>query len=290
MFRSVAGWAFGFSVTVLLIALWGRAVVVDTDALTESLSHMADSRVLREVLSVWVEDEFADTGYPPQLLKPAVKLSLDASATVAAMEEFLDDVVKAAASSDPAGSTVDVAALLTPAVPEVTAGLSQSGVPADSADVAEVVASFDPMVIRQPGAPSYVGPESPAATRLGTAAMLAMIGMVVFGYGSAIASEDRIAAVRSLFSRVAVGGLGFSILLLIGSWIIDPDGGRAPILETISAIASSKWLLPLQIGLVAAVAAGLIYFGRRILRRMAVSRLADGVPEQPDEQRLTKSS
>ncbi|HEU4895472.1 MAG TPA: hypothetical protein VFT85_06515, partial [Acidimicrobiia bacterium] len=146
-----------------------------------------------------------------------------------------------------------------------------------------------PMVIREPGSSALVGPESAAATRLGTASLLAVVGIISFGYATVASSQDRITAVRELFTRVAVGGLGFAILLLIGSWITDPRGGRAPVPETISLITSSKWMIPLQIGLYAGAVAAGIYAGRRWLRRGEESPSQDGPPTPQAERDLSRS-
>jgi hypothetical protein len=282
-------WAFGFSVTVLFIALWGRAVVVDTDKLAESLVPLSDAGAVVDVFAGWIADELVDSGYEPEVVDPAVDYMLQSSATAGALDAFVGDVVRAAATSNPEGSTVDMSSLLAPAVPEVTAGLTDLGFPAEEPEIASVVAGLDPMVVRQPGTSAFIGPASPAATRLGTAALLAVLGMATFGYFSVVSSEDRITAVRGLFTRVAVGGFGFSILLLIGSWITDPRGGRAPVSETISGVASSKWLVPLQVGLVAAVIAGSIYVTRRWLRREEAIHSGDEPPTQPEERPLSRS-
>jgi hypothetical protein len=270
-------------VTILFIALWGRAVVVDSESLAESLAPLADSALVGGVVADWMTDELVDSGYSPEVADPAVDFALQSSATAAAMDGFVADVVRAAASSDPSGSSVDVATLLAPAVPEVTTSLAEMGLPTSETDVRSVVSSLDPMVIRLPGASALVGPESPAAARLGTASLLALLGIISFGYATVASSTDRIAAIRELLTRVAVGGMGFAILLLIGSWITDPRGGRAPVPETISHIASSKWMVPLGVGLTAGVAAFAIYAGRRWLRRGARYRSPAGLPTSREE-------
>ena len=288
-FRATAAWAFGFSVTVLFISLWGRAVVVDTDSLAESLAPLGDSALVGGLVADWMTQELIEAGYSPEVADPAVDSTLESSATAAAMDGFVADVVRAAASSDPSGSSVDVSSLLAPTVPEVTTSLSELGLVTDPDEVRTIVSGLDPMVIREPGSTALIGPESPAATRLGTAALLAFVGIVSFGYATVASSEDRIAAVRELFTRVAVGGLGFAILLLVGSWITDPRGGRAPVPETISHITSSKWVVPLQIGLFAGAVAVGIYAGRRWLRRGEGSRSQDEPPTPQAEPDLSRS-
>lgn len=275
--------------TILFIALWGRAVVVDSESLAESLAPLADAALVGEIVADWMTHELVDSGYPRDVADPAVDAALQSSATAAAMEGFVADVVRAAASSDPSGSSVNVASLLAPAVPEVTTSLAEMGLATKESDVRSVVSSLDPMVIRRPGTSALVGPESPAAARLGTASLVALLGIISFGYATVASSADRIAAVRELLTRVAVGGMGFAILLLIGSWITDPRGGRAPVPETISDIASSKWMVPLQVGLAAGVAAAAIYVGRRWLRRGARFRSPDGPPTPREERDPSQS-
>lgn len=287
--RSTTSWAFGFSLTILLIALWGRAVVVDTDRLADSLAPLSGSGAVVDVFAGWISDELIESGYAPELVDPAVNQMLGSTVTADALDSFVGEVVEAAASTDPAGSSVDMAALFAPAVPEMAAGLTTIGITAQASDVAPVVAGLDPMVIRGPDAPAWVGPASPAATRLGTAALLATVGLIAFGYLSVATSEDRVTALRGLFSRVAVGGFGFAILLVIGSWVTDPRGGRAPISQTVSAIASSKWMVPVQVGLAAAAVAGAIYAGRRLVRREEESRLPVEPPTPPAERPLSRS-
>lgn len=275
--------------TILFIALWGRAVVVDTEKLAESLVPLSDAGAVVDVFAGWMSDELVESGYDRDVVDPAVDYMLQSSATASALDAFVGDVVRAAATSNPEGSAVEVSSLLAPSVPEVTAGLNGLGFPAEEPDVAAAVAGLDPMVVREPGTSAFIGPASPAATRLGTAALLAVLGMATFGYLSVAASDDRIGAVRGLFTRVAVGGFGFSILLLIGSWITDPRGGRAPVSETISGVASSKWLVPLQVALVAAAAAVSIYVGRRWLTQEGANRSPDEPTTPPEERPLSRS-
>lgn len=271
MARSVVGWAFGMAVTVLFLALWGRAVVVDTDALAESLSPLAGSGIVEEYLSDWMSEEMLESGADHELVEPTVDYFFSASSVADTLDQLVVEVVHAAASPDPGGSAIDMAALVGPAVPEVTVGLDGLGYPVPETAVADVVEGFDPLVIRQPGSSPLIGPGSPTAARLGTAALLAALAMVGFGLGFLALSEDRMGAVRSLTTKVAVGGLSFAVFLRLGSWVLDPRGGRAPVPEALSALARSKWAEPLQIALVAGIIATAIYVGRRLIRRGEVS-------------------
>ena len=280
---SVAGWAFGFAVTILLIALWGRAVVVDTEALGESLSPLAESQTVVDIFTDWMTEEMLDAGVDPVLVAPTIDDFLESSKAAGTMGLFVSEVIEAAASSDPADSSVDMEALLTPTIPEVSAGLTAAGIPISETVVTSIVDDLSPLVIREAGAVPWVGPDSPAASRLGTAAALAGVAMLVFGYMVVVVSADRVAAVRGLFTRVAVGGFSFAILLQVGSWVLDPNGGRAPVANTLSSLAGSNVVVPLLVGLGAAVVGGGIYLARRVLRRVAASRSAIAQATRPED-------
>ena len=285
MARASIGWAFGMTVTILFLSLWGRAVVIDTDTLAESLSPLAGTSIVSDMLGGWMADEMVDAGADPDLVEPTIDYYFQSSGIGDALDQLVVEMVYAAGSTGPEAATIDMAALFRPAVPELTLGLSQMGHEVTQEEVAAVVAQFDPLVIRQPGADPIVGPRSPTASRLGTAALLALVAMIGFGAVFAFLSDDRIWAVKSLLTRVAVGGLSFAVFLRVGSWVLDPAGGRAPVQQTISELARSKWLVPLEIALVAAVAAGGIYFWRRRVRLEEVTRSPDGSPTpQPEQQ------
>jgi len=287
--RSSFGWAFGMAVSVLFLALWGRAVVADTDALSESLSPLASSATVTEFLGDWMAEELTESGADPATVRPTVDFFFGTSSVGDTIDQLVGEVVHAAASPSPEGSHIDMAALIGPTVPELTTGLSGLGFPVAEAEVADVVAGLDPLVIRQPGSDAMVGPNSPTAARLGTAALLATLAIIAFGFGVVALSEDRLGAVRGLATRVAVGGLSFAVFLRLGSWVLDPSGGRAPVRATVSELAGSKWMVPLEVAAVAAGIAGTIYLGRRWLRRRGVFPPVDG-PATPTRERERSQS
>ena len=266
-FRSTLGWAFGVAVSVLFLALWGRSVVTDTDTLAESLSPLAHSATVTDFVSGWMAEELVESGADPATVRPTVDFFFETSSVGDTLDQLVGEVVHAAASANPGGSTINMADLVGPTVPELTEGLVGLGYPVSEGEVSDVVARLDPLVIREAGARPVVGPNSPTAARLGTAALVAFVGIIVFGFGVVRLSEDRLVAVRGLLTRIAVGGLSFAVFLRLGSWVLDPSGGRAPVQATLSELAGSKWMVPLQVALVAGTIAGTIYLGRRWFRR-----------------------
>ena len=265
--KSSLVWAFGMSVSILFLALWGRAVVVDTDSLAESLAPLAESNIVRDYLADWMAEEMIDSGADPSIVEPTVANMFESSSVGEALDQLVGEVVRASSAVDQAGSRIDMAGLFNPTVPELTLVLSGLGYPVTEAEVSDVVSGLDPLVVRQPGSEAIVGPNSPTAARLGTAALLAFVGLIGFGLAVVALSEDRVAEVRSLLNRIAVGGFSFAVFLKLGSWVLDPTRGRAPVRTTMSSLAGSKWLVPLQVALVAAAVAAAIYVGRRWLRR-----------------------
>jgi hypothetical protein len=265
--RSTLAWLFAVSLSVLLLALWGRSVVADTDTLADSLAPLSESSLVSRYLTTWMTEELIGSGVEPEQVMPTIEQFLASSAVGSTLDQFVVEVVEAAASVDPNGSSVEMAALVSPAAPDIAAGLTALGEPVTEPEVAEIVTTLDPLVIREPGARALVGHGSVTVARLGTAALLAVLAMSIFGYGFVALSEDRLGALRDLANRLALGGLSFAIFLRLGSWVLDPEGGRAPVQSTLSALAGSKWAVPLQMALLGGVLAGVIYVVRRTLRR-----------------------
>lgn len=245
----LAAFLFGLSSTVLLVALWGRAVVVDTDDLARSFRPVAQSRVLEERVVEWLEGELGALGVGGPIATEVVEAVLARPEIDPVMEDLLSGLVVAASSSDPAGSSVNVGEVLMPAAGLITEELIRQGIPVSEPQVAAALSNLDPLVILEPEQPPMVGSASPAAVRLGTATALGVAGMMIGGVGYSALSPDRVRAVRNLLTRFAVGAISFAFLLRAGSWILDPSGGRAPLGSALSRLALSKWLLPLGIGL-----------------------------------------
>lgn len=287
--RGVSAWVFGFASTIFLIAMWGRAVVIDVDSLSEAAAPLSDSSLVVGLFTDWLDAELAAADVDPETSLLVRQDILSRSSVATAMGEFAGELVTAAATPDPEGTSVDVAGLLRPAVPDITSALVSAGIPVPESQVASVVSGIDPLVVRGPGTVPYLGPASHTASRLGTAAVLSLVVMVVAGWAAVASAEDRIAETRGLLSRVALGSLSFSILLKAGSWVLDPRGGRAPFAESAALVADAKWLVPLGIALATGAAAGAIWGVRRYLRRGAGSPMPDESPKRRASGQLIRS-
>jgi hypothetical protein len=269
---------FGLASTVLLVGIWGRAVVVDTNELADTLSPLAAGDMVSDRLATWLEAELVNAGVDGVGAAVAADQVLAHPSVGPVLEELVAEGVEAAASGDPSGGTVDVAAILLPASGQITTGLNEAGVPVTNEQVETALARLDPLVIRDASDQPFVGASSPLAANLGTAAMLGALLMLFAGTAYIVMSIDRMRAFRALLTRFALGALSFAVLLRLGSWLVDPEGGRAPFRESFALLANSKWMVPLTIGLVAMAAAIVFRVFRRRVRPVAASRSEDGRP------------
>ncbi len=277
----ISGWLFGLASTVLLVGLWGRAVVVDTDELAQTLSPLAASDMVADRLADWLETELVDAGMDGASATDAAGEVLTHHAVGPLLEDLVAEGVGAASSSDPSGGTVDVGALLQPASGEITAGLTAAGLAVTEAEVSSALADLDPLVIRGAADRPLIGESSPLASTMGAAVWLGALLMTVSALAYTTSHRDRLRALRSLLNRFALGALSFAVLLKIGGWLVDPAGGRAPVGETLALLADSKWMLPLSLGLTSFFCAGIVWLFRKRVTPVAVS---PSQPEQPIRQ------
>jgi hypothetical protein len=223
--------------------------------------------------------ELVETGVPPGAAESATEAALVTDEVKSALETLVVKVVDAAGTSGGVPASVDVATTLQPAVPSVTAALVGTGLDLTESQVSAVVARIDPLIIGQVDQPPIVGGESKLARRLGTAALLAVLFQLIFGSVYVLAAPDRVRRARTLLSRFALTGLSFAVLLRLGSWVLDPAGGRAPVSESLSLLAGSKWALPGLLG----AAAALVAFFSWLFRVGTVEFRPVAIPLEPAE-------
>ena len=266
--RGAGGWVFGLAVSVFLIGMWGRTVVSDSDTLSEAARPLAGTSQVASVVSNWLRDEMIDAGVPSGTAGDAAREVVSTPALGEAMRRLVFEVTRAAASPGPGEAVVDAAGILEPAVPDIAAALSvAAGVPFDEATVERTVGSLDPIVVVAEGEKRAIGPSSPAASRLGVAAVLALAVIVVVGWSLVATSDARLLETRRPLNRIALGALSFSVMLRLGSWVLSPEAGRAPVSEALSVIAESKWTVPFVTALIAGALALVVHETKRSLKR-----------------------
>lgn len=258
-------WVYGMSVTVTLISLWGRAVVVDTGLLATAAEDAAGAGPISGQIENWLARQLADV--PVLSVTTADDVAADLVADPAlqsTLDALVGAVVMAAAAPD-GEAEVDVAGLLAPAVPTITEHLAGSGVPVAESVVADYISSLDPLVVRDEGEEPVIGRRSSTARSLSIATAIGAIVMLVSGAGAVRMAEDRRVMLRSLSNRLALGALGYAVIFQLGSWILDPGGGQAPVRSGMARLVGAKLWLPL------AVAAGATGAGWLLRRRRPVS-------------------
>ena len=196
---------FGLASTVLLVGIWGRAVVVDTNELADTLSPLAAGDMVSDRLATWLEAELVNAGVDGVGASVAADQVLAHPSVGPVLEQLVAEGVEAAASGDPDGGTIDVAAILLPASGQITTGLNEAGVPVTNEQVEAALARLDPLVVRDPTDQPLVGASSPLAANLGTAAMLGALLMLIAGTAYIVMSMDRMRAFRALLTRFALG-------------------------------------------------------------------------------------
>lgn len=276
--RGALGWAFGLAVTIFLISMWGRAMVVDSETLAQSLSPLGSSAPVVDLLTEWIGEELVGNGADSGAVDNAVAVAVGHPDVAAALDRLVAEMVLAAAAPGPGEAVVDVGAFLRPVAGQIAEAVAGStGTPVTPGDVVAVLDRLDPFVVRAEGAQPQIGPRSPIAGRLGTAAILAVVAAGLFGVGAVRLSDDRPLALKGLFIRVALGALSFAVLLRIGSWVVSPTGGRAPIASTMAALLHAKWMVPMTVALVAGVGVAVLWLIRRLRDQPAAS--VEPVPE-----------
>lgn len=273
-------WVYGMSVTVTLISLWGRAVVVDTGLLTAAAEDAAGASPISRQIEAWLARQLADVPLLSVTTADDVAADLVAEPALQATLDALVGAVVAAAAAPAGEAEVDVAGLLAPAVPTITQGLAASGVPVSEPVVAEYVSSLDPLVMRDEGEEPVIGRRSGTARSLSIATAIGAVAMLVSGAVAVWMAEDRRLMLRSLLNRLAIGALGYAVIFQLGSWILDPGGGRAPLRSGIARLVGAKLWLPLV------VAAGAGGAGWLLRRRRSLSdrgKAAGGEAHHPGE-------
>lgn len=244
-------WLYGISTTIFLFSIWGRAVVSDTELLSDAASRAANSELVSSRVETWFESVLVRAGLGDAsgtLSELIVAVPEVRSATA----DLMGELVRAAAEPADDPVVIDVASAYRPAVPAVASTLARAGAPVGQEQVEAAVAELDPLVIEpEPDQPPAVGPRSNAARSLTVATLVALGSMVVSGGGAVMASRERQTMFRSLLNRLAVSGFTYFVFFQISAWVLDPRRGRVTIRGSAAEIVGSKLWIPLAVGAIA---------------------------------------
>lgn len=228
-------WAFGFATTLLLIGAWGRSASADQATLAAATRAVIDADLLENRIVEWIGDGLVGNDLPAATVAAVVDQTLTTPQVDAAIDGLIEEAVAAMLAEPGRHPTIDVATALSPAVPVVAA---EMGVPEQV--VATAIAGIEPLDLGNEAAAQVSETAAGVHSFLTWIVVLAGGAMVVLGTASVWLSDDRRAMVRGLLVRVALSALSFALLFRVGGWLIDPHGGRSPVLAGSSIVLRSN--------------------------------------------------
>lgn len=263
-------WVFGIATTVALISVWGRAVAGDTALLSSAAAEASSARIVADRVESWIVEAFDGSAGAPGV----VSVAMTRPEVETAVSGLIEDVVVAASMPSEAVA-VDVAGHLAPLAPLIAAEADQMGVPLSVAEVEAGITSIEPLTITSGTGRPLVGPASDVSRAFYLATAAALVLMAITGSGAMALSDDRRAMFRALLNRVALSGLSFAVITRLGSWVLDPGGGRSPARTALAELVGSKAWIPIAVALVVGAAA--VAVGRnQVVRPEAVSPTTPG--------------
>lgn len=268
-------WVFGLSTTLLLVGLWGRAVVADDDTVARSTEAALSTEVVTDRVYDWIGDGLAASVGITDAEADHVLREVEAyPGAVTAIDTLIESVVAALIAPPGQDTTVDVAAALMPVVPDVVAELEAAGLAVSPGQVEQAVESLDPVELDAGEAVSVGVVTEQARSVLTLGVLIAAAMLVLSGAGAIALSEERWPTLRSLLTRVAFSALSFAVLFRLGGWVLDPDGGRSPLRRSGAILVESNLGVFLAIGVTAALLASVIWLVRRPARRRLANESA----------------
>ena len=288
--RRVAAWlllyAFGLSLTTLLVGVWGRAVSGDEEALATGVRAAVATELVAERVETWLAEA---AGGIPEIEAAATLERVVATPEVAvAVDVLVEAIVEGAVAEPGRSATVDVAAALAPVGRVMAEELSGAGVEVAAEDVTAALSGLEPIVL---DASAQVAGVATTARGVLTVAALAATGVAaVTGGLSVYLADDRIRMARTLLLRVAVAAMTFVLFARIGAWALDPGGGRSPVAAGGAALLRSHTGILMAImaaGALAGSGLGVFAVRRRRTGLVAVDGTFEGDDEPTSERVLT---
>jgi len=256
-------WIFGLSTTLLLVGLWGRAVTVDDDTIARSTEAALSADLVTERVYDWIGSGLASTtGITDAEADQVLEEVRAHPAAAGAIDTLIDDVVRALIAPPGADSSIDVAAALTPLVPQVVSELEEQGIEVPAGAVEAAVQDLDPVALDTGEAVSVGVVTDQARGILTRGVVIAAVMLTIAGVAAVSLSEDRWPMIRSLATRVSFSALSFAALFRIGGWALDPDGGRSPLRQSGSILVESNLHVFLIVAAIAAAVAAAIWLIR----------------------------
>ncbi len=275
---SMVLWAFGLATTLLLVGLWGRAVTHDQVTVQESARSVVNAEVASDRIFSWIEDGVASsTEIDPLTTKRVISGLRGHPEVEGAVGALVDQFVGALFSEDGGDPQVELTDTLAPVIPLVVSGFAAYDVPIDEALVSAALVEAETIDLGSGDVADVARVVDSARALLSLIVVLSAVILAVTGSTAVWLSDDNLAMVRTLATRVVLSALSFAVLFRVGSWALDPNGGGSPLARGGSILLGSNSDVFFVVAFAAAaVASGVGWFVWR-KRRLA------GRPLPPSE-------
>lgn len=253
-------WVFGLATTIVMLSLWGRAVVSDQESLADSASAVVSSGFVEARIERWLGDaldEATDLGDERAAL--SARRIVSDPAVDAVIEGVARDLVAGALDPNASEVRLDLDEIIAPVLPTIAGVLADEGVPLDAAGVVAAVADTPDVVFSTAAVEETASAVADSRAAMSIAVVVGLLVMSVSGAGAVVLSEDRRRQLRILATRLAVSGLTFAALLRLGAWAVDPSGGRSPV----AVLLTGQIWVPLGVAAVGAVLGAIAWSQRR---------------------------
>ena len=263
---SVVLWTFGLATTLLLVGLWGRAITHDRPTMQASVRSVVDAEIAGNRISSWIEDGIiSSTDIGPETAEQVVSDLRKHPEVEAALGSLVDEFVGALFTAEGEEATLELRDALAPVVPLVASGLADHDIPVDESVLAAALAEADAIDLDTGDAAAVARVVDNARSVLTLIVVLSALTLVMTGLAAIWLSDERLAMVRTLATRIVLSSLSFAVLFRIGSWVLDPERGGSPIGGGGSMLLRSNADVFVVIALGAAVVSG--GFGWLVRRR-----------------------
>jgi len=272
-------WAFGLATTLLLIGAWGRVTSADQTAIGDTAAAVIGTEEVSTRVTDWLAGGLAE----------ATRLSdADVRTALAELQESpqargaTDQIVRAAVAALLAGpgesTEIDIGSVLAPLAPLIAAELTERGTAVGAAEITTALSAVGPIALDTAEAGSFAATAARVEGFLTVVVVMAATALVVLGGVAVGLAEERVKMVRNLATRVALSAISFALLFRIGGWVLDPGGGRSPVMAGGSVLVRANGQIFVILGAGAGVlAAGISWYLSR--RRLPVPPLDDDTRE-----------
>ena len=263
-------WVFGLSTTLMLIGVWGRAVVVDEETVSQSVRTALESDSVADRVYSWLADGLdGAAGLADLDLEAAIAEVRELPQADTVVTDLIDQIVGAVMAPPGSEPVIDIAETLRPVVPAFAAELRAQGISVEDGTVDAALDRLDPVELETEEYVGLAAVAEEAEIALTTIVAITLSAMLVTGAAAMALSQDRVTMLRTLLIRVAVSGLSYAVIFRVGGWVLSPDGGRSPLLGSGGVVLRSN----LDVFLVAAlVAASLAAMTWALSRRRRTAR------------------